>query len=231
MKSLILVLVALIGSSVFGQTSAPNTTHPVRGSTSVTQGCPQGQQRNEYNACIAISHEPGEVGKTYKDICIPAVSKDDIGHCDMKGYDIAVPIKISANGSVYVQTSVNFREPSDAMLDTGASEVVINDLPTTDEMKGAKTISATTAAGSQVKAIENELPVCLVVEPTVWLCQKTTVDFGGAGFDFLVGNSFTGYINRMIIDRRLHQIIFKGHTADSSVYLVIDGKLFILDNF
>jgi len=213
--------------SAQAQSRPMNTEHP----TLRTQNCTPGQQRDERNVCVPISHEPAEVGKTYKDICTPASTKDGLGHCNMKGYDIAIPFSVSENGSVYVQTSVDFRPPNAALLDTGSSGVLINDLPTTDEMKGAETITATTASGNEVRVIQNELPVCVVVETNVWLCQKTTVSFGGNNFGFLLGNSFTKWVNRMIIDRRLNQIIFKGHTPDSTLYLVIDKNLYVLDNF
>lgn len=192
----------------FSQAQPPNSAHAQR--TTTTAAAPT---------------------KSYQDICKPPVGDEPFGHCDMTGYHVSVPFRTTDDGSVYIQTSVGGRYLAPALLDTGASSVNVNDMPSSDELKGATSTKVTTADGRAITVVQNSDVVCIAVNKNVWLCEKTDTTFSGASSSLLLGNSFTQAFTFCAINRRDSELVFSGLMPGWNAMLIVDGKLYKLDNF
>jgi hypothetical protein len=185
----------------------------------------------------AIGAQKPEATKTvagfYSQLCVDAKASESFGHCNLQGYNVPILTKMDESGNIHVLVNVGdgSRGYTEMLLDTGASAVSVNDLPTTKEMQGATTVETSIANGHVIKVIQNLAPVCVAVAVDVSICQKVAVNFGGADSAPLLGNSFMNTFVRTSIDREKVTITVFKQMPNSYVYLWVKGKIYIIDRW
>ncbi len=177
-----------------------------------------------------LAHAQALPGLDPKIRCAPPPAKDGIGHCDFSGYILPIPFTTNDDGGIVVGMSVNGRNFESAQVDTGASSVNIDDLPTTDELKGAATGSVGIASGKTMKTIANAAAVCVLANPDVAICREVLTTFSGADSFPLFGNSFLTGFSSIRIDRGTATLDLESSAAGAKVYILVDRVLYEVDN-